>query len=396
MSLPGLLYRGSVKDVLGAAQSQRFVFAFSDRYSVFDWGEMPDALPGKGEALASIGDSCFRWLGDSQTWQQFQASPDLPRALANELLHSEELQSLKENGLQHHSHGLVNEQLKSLPAGGRSKFLLVDAVPVIRPTFNLGEAKPDYSAYKSCPQDALVPLEVLFRFGTPQGSSLLERAQADSGLIQELGLLEPPRPGAWLERPVVEFSSKLESQDRPLRYAEAQAISGMTDQEFMALQRTTILIALRLRDLFADLGIELWDGKLEFAFTSGKNQGTRGFKLVDSIGPDELRLIRQGVHLSKESLRRFYRSTEWYRKLSAAKADADDRSEKDWKMQMLRAGDVPAKLPAEVLEPCQALYPTLANLISERCGFGKVFAAAWPMDKVLRRFLELERREVRS
>ena len=48
---------GSVKDLLvtEAAYEDRpgvGTFVFSDRYSVFDWGEMPDHIPGKGKALA--------------------------------------------------------------------------------------------------------------------------------------------------------------------------------------------------------------------------------------------------------------------------------------------------------------------------------------------------------
>lgn len=45
--LTHLLYSGSVKDVYGVAGKDPFVFQFSDRYSIFDWGEMPDAIPGK-------------------------------------------------------------------------------------------------------------------------------------------------------------------------------------------------------------------------------------------------------------------------------------------------------------------------------------------------------------
>ena len=30
-------------------------FHFSDRYSVFDWGEMPDHIDGKGAALCLMG-----------------------------------------------------------------------------------------------------------------------------------------------------------------------------------------------------------------------------------------------------------------------------------------------------------------------------------------------------
>ena len=37
-------------------------FHFSDRYSVFDWGEMPDQIEGKGAALCLMGAYCFERL----------------------------------------------------------------------------------------------------------------------------------------------------------------------------------------------------------------------------------------------------------------------------------------------------------------------------------------------
>ena len=37
-------------------------FHFSDRYSVFDWGEMPDLIEGKGQALCLMGAYCFEKL----------------------------------------------------------------------------------------------------------------------------------------------------------------------------------------------------------------------------------------------------------------------------------------------------------------------------------------------
>lgn len=44
---------GSVKDLMycsGPAKGD-WAFLFSDKYSVFDYGEMPDLIPGKGAAL---------------------------------------------------------------------------------------------------------------------------------------------------------------------------------------------------------------------------------------------------------------------------------------------------------------------------------------------------------
>lgn len=58
---------GSVKDleiVKPPTESESGIgrFHFSDRYSVFDWGEMPDRLSEKGASLCVMGAYCFEKL----------------------------------------------------------------------------------------------------------------------------------------------------------------------------------------------------------------------------------------------------------------------------------------------------------------------------------------------
>ena len=58
---------GSVKDlqvIQKPTQTEMGIgrFLFSDRYSVFDWGEMPDHIDGKGAALCLMGAYCFEQL----------------------------------------------------------------------------------------------------------------------------------------------------------------------------------------------------------------------------------------------------------------------------------------------------------------------------------------------
>jgi len=72
------LYRGSVKDLLGPAVAQQtsaVVFEYSDAFSVFDWGRMPDLLPGKGQALAILAADIFEKLEKPDTWKEFSRSP---------------------------------------------------------------------------------------------------------------------------------------------------------------------------------------------------------------------------------------------------------------------------------------------------------------------------------
>ncbi|MFH0836465.1 MAG: phosphoribosylaminoimidazolesuccinocarboxamide synthase, partial [Candidatus Micrarchaeota archaeon] len=53
------LKKGSAKNVLieiepTASKMGRRVFEFKDDYSVFDYGAMPDTIPGKAESLARL------------------------------------------------------------------------------------------------------------------------------------------------------------------------------------------------------------------------------------------------------------------------------------------------------------------------------------------------------
>ena len=58
---------GSVKDLQTLekpteTQSGEGIFEFSDRWSAFDWGTMPDGIPGKGPALAMMAAHTFEQL----------------------------------------------------------------------------------------------------------------------------------------------------------------------------------------------------------------------------------------------------------------------------------------------------------------------------------------------
>lgn len=379
-----LLYSGSVKDVYGVAErdpyvdpkDRKYIFSFSDRYSIFDWGEMPDSLPGKGEALAVMGDLFFRQLADPATWASWQVPAQYPKFWRDSFTASSYFHTLKRHGAPHHSQGLVDEGGHPLPAGRPSKHLAVKALsrPEAPSSTENGKVKFDYSAYASRPVNALVPLEVVFRFGAPEGSSFLQRAATMPGYAQSFGFTENPVAGEQFPYPIVEFFTKLEPSDRFLTREEAMAVGGLTQGELDDLSSLTLLLALRLKDIFSPFGLELWDGKFEFAFQAGA-QGTesrRGFMLVDSIGPDELRLIGQGgVHFSKEFLRRVYRGTPWYHAMEKAKALAKERGEKDWKRicrEELKS--FPDKLPAESFENARLMYPSLVNELA-RAYLGK-------------------------
>ena len=225
---------GSVKDLLvidPAFENRPGLgnFIFSDRYSVFDWGEMPDHVPNKGRALAMMAAHNF--------------------------------EELERRGMRTHYQGMVAPGGRLFRIGDRgaaaggSNVMQVRLARVYRPVARefMGEKGApevlyDYSFFEANRgrlNNYLVGLEIIFRNGLPLGSSVfarLARAKAipEAGkserelaaILGELGLEREPAPGQMLPKPVMSYTTKLEEGDRPLGEAEARYISGLTDGAF--------------------------------------------------------------------------------------------------------------------------------------------------------------------
>lgn len=292
-----LVHKGSTKDVF--RKGSHFLFRFSDRYSVFDWGEMPDHLEGKGTALA-----------------------EFTRILYNDL---------SKNGIKHHLISSVT----------RNNEIEVTPFKVIR----------DGSAISGM-ENVFIPLEVIFRLGYAKGSSLRKKTtEADwknAGYDRVYSELE------MFATPMIEFTTKLERFDRPLSHSEARELSGLNEGEWKSLLSVTNSVALILKNTFEKSGITLWDGKIELA--AGTYNGTdRNIILVDSIGPDELRLTKNGIQLSKEIIRQYYRQTEWYSQLERVK----EKHGVNFKEYI----SSPPALPKEFKSSVEEMYSILPELL---------------------------------
>lgn len=294
MSHEKLVHKGSTKDVF--THGENYLFKFSDRYSVFDWGEMPDHLNGKGAALAKFTKSIYSKLSAA--------------------------------GIKHH--------LLSGACGDNE--IIVRPFEVIRDGSSLSGKK-----------NVFIPLEVIFRMGFAKGSSLKKRMKSRedwkaAGFDREYSELE------MFSEPCIEFTTKLERFDRPLTHAEAKELAFLNDSEWGNLLTTTKKIANVLKETFLESNIQLWDGKVELALDENRN-----IVLVDSIGPDELRLSKNGIQLSKEIIRQHYRNTDWYQKL-------DEVKEKHGSLfkQFISA---PPALPKEFKTAVEELYSVLAESV---------------------------------
>ncbi len=337
------MYQGSAKNVIGRPGDKEIQFEFSDHYSVFDWGRMPNVIPGKGAANKFFTTLFFTMFENKKSWRGF--------SVPNGVLSSESgahLERLKKDGLKTH--------LVSSKDGDTDNRIVVKAVDVIHPKFTEGKNQRwDYYQYKKRVVDALVPLEIIFRFEIVAGSSILERA-TDVDYLKDLDVSKIPVVGDRFARPIIEFSTKLEEKDRVVGYAEARDIAGMSVEEFEKLYYNAFWASLLLKSSFQEIGINLIDGKFEFAFVeSGKCD--REFMLVDSIGPDELRLEANDYLLSKEFLRHHYRSTSWYQAVIESKKIAKERSSVHWKeICKNELGEEPTPLPQSLITECSNIY----------------------------------------
>lgn len=378
-NLPPVLYRGSVKNVRGEVSAESLLFEFSDRYSVFDWGEMPDQLDGKGKTLAIMGKSFFQYLGQVSNWESLFSSEVLKQTFSQDYLtalsQSEIYKRYCVHGLNHHA--FLEQDEFNTP------YLKVKNINIIRPVFD--GASYHYEAYTDKPVHALVPLEVIFRLGLSNGNSLTKRLGKDLAKWKAFGFNEIPDTGL-LQTPIIDFSTKLERGDRYLDYSEAKTISGMNDSEWIELQQITNLIALNLFRFHHDLGLELWDGKIEVGFIPGTN-GNRSFMLVDSIGIDELRLLYKGKSFSKEFLRETYKESTWFHNLELAKKDVIGTGGDFKEVCLTKYKSTPAPLNPEVKARAEAVYKSYSNAVTSKVLGKKFFAEEFNLEDYSKRYL---------
>jgi phosphoribosylaminoimidazole-succinocarboxamide synthase len=289
---------GSVKDLevikkpsKGAMGIGRF--HFSDRYSVFDWGEMPDLIDGKGAALCMMGAYCF--------------------------------ERLEEKGV--------------LTREGRLCY--------------------DYSVYTLNLRNFLIPLEIIYRNGLPEGSSVFKRLEQGRVTVKEFGLDHYPKAGERLVKPIFDVSTKLEEGDRYVTWEEAKGLAGLTYGEVVEIQDLLLKIDKTITEIASRGGLVNEDGKIELAFDP-----KRRLMVVDVVGTlDECRFTYNGLHVSKEIARQFYRKTGWYRDVEEAKKRVKMAGIQDWRKACKSS---PPKLDLTLKTIISEMYLAAANDLTNR------------------------------
>ncbi|APX97062.1 phosphoribosylaminoimidazolesuccinocarboxamide synthase [Natronorubrum daqingense] len=323
-----------IDEAATADELGRGTFVFTDAYSVFDWGKMPDQIPEKGASLCAMGAYNFELLESEGVPTHYRG-----------VLEQGEVVPLEEASRPPWEMAIDLTQVPDLPNDGREY---------------------DYDHYhEAAGENYLIPLEIVFRNRVPIGSSLRRRTDpSDHGLDFD----EWPEGVVELEEPIVEFSTKYEEGDRYLAREEADAIAGraaISDLESLAREVNRVITE---QAESADLVHE--DGKIECLYygAAAAADGERAngpvsgeVRVADVVGTfDENRFSYEGTQLSKEVLRQYHKRTqpEWVQAVKDAKAEARESDVADWK-SLCEAE--PDPLEDDVIELARNLYCAGAN-----------------------------------
>jgi len=314
-------------DVMGLGR-----FHFSDRYSVFDWGEMPDQIESKGAALCMMGAYCF--------------------------------ERLEEQSIRTHYKGLVDSDgrvvsFKDVRQPSSTMEVCIVNVYKPEPRLESGKLEYDYSAYTPKLRNTIIPLEIIYRNGLPEGSSVFKRLEQGKISFQALGLDHTPKPGEHFEKPIFDVSTKLEQTDRYLTWEEARTIAGLTNIEMIAVKAVLAKVNETITEIACRAKLANEDGKIELSFDQN-----RTLMVVDVVGTlDESRFTYNGFHVSKEIARQFYKETNWYKDVEEAKKKAEAEGTKDWKSL---CKSHPPNLDPKLKTFISQMYKAAANELTNR------------------------------
>ncbi|MDH6111750.1 phosphoribosylaminoimidazole-succinocarboxamide synthase [Kitasatospora sp. MAP12-15] len=220
------------------------ILTFTDRYSVYDFGVMPDEIPGKGAASCRMAVHSFGLLAEAGIRTHF-------------------VEQLSERSLR--------IRLLDIDFEGRSA---------------------------ATGPGGMIPLQVVYRNALPRESSVhlrLAAGQLDPALVPPFTAAGAP----WLVSPMVEFTSKFEETDRFVTAEEAAVVGRVGAADLAGIAELTRTVAGVLTAHAGRIGLRLADGKAEYGFDEDRRP-----LLIDHVGtPDENRFYFGGTPVCKELLR---------------------------------------------------------------------------------------------
>ncbi|MDT0427338.1 phosphoribosylaminoimidazolesuccinocarboxamide synthase [Streptomyces salyersiae] len=220
------------------------ILTFTDRYSVYDFGVMPDEIPGKGKASCAMAITSFGLMHDAGIATHF-------------------VEQVSDNAI-------------------RIKLLDIDL-----------EGRRELTG-----PGGMIPLQVVYRNALPKESSVHRRVAA--GRLDPALIPDARRPGSpWLDEVMVEFTTKFEETDRFVTREEAAAVGRVGLKDITRIEQLTQRLGPVLTAHCEAAGMRLVDGKAEYGFDADGE-----LIVIDHAGtPDENRFYLDGVPVCKELLR---------------------------------------------------------------------------------------------
>ncbi|MCH1410036.1 MAG: hypothetical protein L7V87_13475 [Verrucomicrobiales bacterium] len=330
-------YEGSVQRLYAVTGDDSvMVTETTSRGSVFDVGALFE-IEGHDVNRALFRHILYSKMGDPEAWRRvrsaIESDPDLDDACRAELL-SGSLEHCCEHGARTHHEGMLDAQSGEVICNGvpenPSACNVVRRYQILKPDRIelLGAHLFDYAKF---PQEDgfVVPLEYIVRFGITSASSVFRKYQkldeSSRRVFEcELGVGRPLEAWQFLDRPIGDFTSKFEPEDRMVDKQEALVMSGLRGEQFVDSSKLAILGAWLVRQLVGEIGLQMWDIKWEFA-KDGKD-----LVFVDTIDTDSFRATmfldfegeRFVNHYNKQAMRDYFTllHADWIEDIKTAKS----------------------------------------------------------------------------
>lgn len=334
-SLDSPFYRGSVQNLHSLPDKDDFIISeTTSGGSVFDVGTIYE-IPGSDTARTSFRHYVFTKLADPKTWQTARASIEEQAHFEGERFDAL-LAQLCEKGANTHHIGMVSADswevfLADFPSK-LTNLTLINNFHINKPhaVSHANTSFYDYSSYAGL-DSFVIPLEYIVRFGVTSGSSILNiynalQGAAKTQYLNELGQSKPLEAWSVFDTPINDFTTKYEPSDRSISKQEAALISSIPGELFIDSIILTQLASHVVQQIFANMGLYLWDLKWEVATKANS------LVFVDTIDTDSVRatlkLEKDGqrffIHFNKQAMRDYYkiRHADWYAGVNDAKQRA--------------------------------------------------------------------------
>lgn len=337
-------YQGSVQELYYLAdQPDSMVSKTMPGGSVFDVGTI-FSIPQSDICRAALRHKIYSLLESPAEWENI--NEHIKKRFAGEpeflsFLSQGPLEEFRSKGAYTHHLGMIDrdtgEVYRHTYPPNPSQYVLVKKYQIIKPerVTCLEHHLWDYSRYYSADK-YVIPLENIVRIGITSASSIYRNylKQSQEGrkdYLAELGLGQELIPWTAFPRPIVDFTTKYEPEDRNLKLQEALLISGNNAETLINIIKMSLLGAIFISEFFNRIGLFLWDLKWEIA-RDGEN-----LVFVDTIDTDSIRVTTRTdyngknyyVNFNKQSMRDYYQIMHepWFEAVKAAKAEAQQSGE---------------------------------------------------------------------